>query len=313
MRSQSPIALIVSLGILSSAGAASSSMSIVMGALSPRLPEKKRTVTIGIINAGEASGQFIYPPLIQALISLRGYTGAFGFLAGMALVAIIPAWFLFGKVPARQKTALPADAKSEKPPAVKGEFSSQLVTALKDLSYLMVLAEFFTCGFRIVLFSTHLPGEINFYGLSPQTAALCFSIIGICNIAGTLSSGILGKYFRLKYLLSVIYTIRFMLLIAFLCMPKTAVSFYLFAVGIGLTWNATVPPTIGLIGKLFTGRFLAIFIGIAFFTHQIGAFLGAWLGGLVRNQTGNLMWMWYVALGLALFGALIVLPIREKK
>jgi predicted MFS family arabinose efflux permease len=122
-----------------------------------------------------------------------------------------------------------------------------------------------------------------------------------------------GKYLPLKHLLSFIYALRLVMVIAFLCMPKTAVSFYLFAVGIGLTWNATVPPTVALIGKLFPGRFLAIFIGIAYFTHQIGAFLGAWLGGLVRNQTGSLMWMWYVALGLAAFGALIVLPIREAR
>jgi predicted MFS family arabinose efflux permease len=177
----------------------------------------------------------------------------------------------------------------------------------------MILAQVFSCGYHVVLLCTHLPGEIAYYGLSPQTAALCFSIIGICNIGGTLGSGVLGKYLPLKHLLSIIYALRLVMVIVFLCMPKIALSFYLFAAGIGLTWNATVPPTVALVGKLFNGRFLAIFIGIAYCTHQIGAFLGAWMGGLVRNQTGSLTWMWQVALGLAAFGALIVLPIREAQ
>jgi predicted MFS family arabinose efflux permease len=306
----SPAALVVSMGILSSAGAAAGSMSIIMGGLAPRLPEKKRSVTTGVINAGESAGHFVFPPLGQFFINLRGYTGALGFLGAAALFAILPAWFLFGKgFTAEEKR--PA-AKAEEPPAGKGELAAKILSALKTPAYLMVMAEFFTCGFHVSLFSTHLPGEIRFYGFSPNVAAFCFSIIGICNIAGTIGSGILGKYIRLKYLLSCIYAIRVLIISVYFFVPKTELTFYIFAAGIGLTWNATVPPTLGLVGKLCAGRFLATLIGVVYFAHQIGAFLGAWLGGLVIQQTGNLLWNWYIAAGLALFAALIVLPIREK-
>ncbi|MDR3200810.1 MAG: MFS transporter [Spirochaetales bacterium] len=310
MWASSPVALIVSMGILSSAGAAAGSMSIIMGGLAPRLPEKKRSSTTGLINAGESAGHFVFPPLVQFFINLRGYTGALGFLGAAALFAIVPAWFLFGKGFTAEERR-PA-AKTETPSAGKGEFAARIKAALRTPAYLMVMAEFFTCGFHVSLFSTHLPGEIKFYGFSPNVAAFCFSIIGICNIAGTIGSGILGKYIRLKYLLSCIYAMRVLWIAAYFFAPKTELTFYIFAVGIGFTWNATVPPTIGLVGKLFAGRYLATLFGVVYFAHQIGAFLGAWLGGVVIHQTGNLLWNWYIAAGLALFAALIVLPIREK-
>jgi predicted MFS family arabinose efflux permease len=312
MQAKSPITLILGFGILFPAGGAAGSMSILMGGLAPRLQEKKRSVATGIINAGESAGQFVFAPLLQFLINLRGYTTALGFLGGMALFAIIPARLLFGKRSgAGEDRPAIQTALKDKPPTARGELAKQIQTALRTPSYLMLLAEFFTCGFHVTLFVTHLPGEINFYGLSAAVAALCFSIIGLCNIAGTIGSGILGKYVPMKYILSCVYTVRFLLVVVYLLIPKTALSFYVFAVVIGLTWNATVPPTINLVGRLFAGRFLATLIGLVFFSHQIGAFLGAWLGGLVMQQAGNLLWVWYVAAALSLFAALIVLPIRE--
>jgi predicted MFS family arabinose efflux permease len=309
--SKSPVPLVISLGILAPVGSSAGSMPVLMGSIASRLKEEKRSVITGIINTGGAVGQFVFAPLVQFFITLRGYTGALGFLGGAALFAIIPAWFLGRNLAGGNRVA---EGKEEKPPKpARGELKKQIGTAFREPSYFMLLGEFFTCGFHVTLFGTHFPGEISFHGLSAMVAALCFSIIGICNVAGSIGSGILGKYIRMKYLLSGIYAVRCLLVILYLIAPKTEMTFYVFAVVIGLTWTATVPPTIGLVGKLFGVRFLATLFGLVSLSHQVGAFFGAWLGGLVIQKTGSLLPIWCIAAGLALFASLIVLAIREEK
>jgi predicted MFS family arabinose efflux permease len=189
----------------------------------------------------------------------------------------------------------------------------QLETALRTPSYLLLHAGFFTCGFHVAFLTTHLPGEISLCGHSASVSATSIALIGFFNIGGSIMSGILGKYFRMKYILAAMYGSRAVTIGLYLLAPKTEATFYFFAVLTGITWLATVPPTAGLVGKLFGTRYLATLFGLALLSHQVGAFLGAWLGGVAVEQSGNLLYLWYADMLLALFAAFVNLPIREEK
>ena len=176
----------------------------------------------------------------------------------------------------------------------------QLAIAARDKSYWCLHAGFFTCGFHIAFLVTHLPGEVKLCSLPATVAATSISIIGLANVAGSLWAGWAGGVFRMKYLLFAIYFSRAVAIAIYLAAPKTPLTFYLFAAALGFTWLATVPPTAGLIGKLFGVRYLATLFGLATFTHQIGAFFGAWLGGIALVRFGDYSWMWYADIALAL-------------
>jgi predicted MFS family arabinose efflux permease len=149
-------------------------------------------------------------------------------------------------------------------------------------------------------------------GLTPAVAANSLALIGLFNVAGSLAAGWLGNLYRMKYLLAWIYGTRAIIILAYLAMPKTALNMYLFAAALGFTWLATVPPTSGLVGKLFGTRYLATLFGLTLVSHQVGGFLGAWLGGVALAQTGNYEWMWYADIALALLAAALNFPIREQ-
>jgi predicted MFS family arabinose efflux permease len=189
----------------------------------------------------------------------------------------------------------------------------QVRQAMCDRSYLCLHAGFFTCGFHIAFLVTHLPGEVALCGHSAHVSAASLAIIGLFNIAGSLFAGSLGTRYRMKYILAVMYGSRAVMIAIYLLAPKTALTFYIFAAALGFTWLATVPPTAGLVGKLFGIRYLATLFGLTLLTHQIGAFLGAWLGGLAVAHDGNFLWMWYADIILASLAALVNLPIREEK
>jgi len=189
----------------------------------------------------------------------------------------------------------------------------QLAIAARDKSYWCLHAGFFTCGFHIAFLVTHLPGEVKLCSLPATVAATSISIIGLANVAGSLWAGWAGGVFRMKYLLFANYFSRAVVIAIYLAAPKTPLTFYLFAAALGFTWLATVPPTAGLIGKLFGVRYLATLFGLATFTHQIGAFFGAWLGGIALVRFGDYSWMWYADIALALAAAFVNLPIREAK
>jgi predicted MFS family arabinose efflux permease len=189
----------------------------------------------------------------------------------------------------------------------------QILLALRDPSYLCLHAGFFTCGFHVAFLVTHLPGEVALSGHSARVSAASIGIIGLFNIAGSLFAGALGSRFRMKYILALMYGSRAVMIALFLLAPKTTLTFYLFAVALGFTWLATVPPTAGIVGKLFDTRYLATLFGLTLLTHQVGGFLGAWLGGLVMEHNGNYQWMWYADIALASFASLVNLPIREAK
>ena len=183
--------------------------------------------------------------------------------------------------------------------------------AIADRSYLLLHAGFFTCGFHIAFLVTHLPGEVQLCGLPAQVASWSLALIGLSNIAGSLAAGWAVQRYRSKYVLAWMYGSRALLVALYLMAPKTAMTFYIFAVGLGLTWLATVPPTAGVVGKLFGTRYLGTLFGLTLLSHQIGGFLGAWLGGIAIIQTGDYNWMWYADMALAAAAALCNLPIRE--
>lgn len=307
----SPLLLIISQGILSPAGCAAGSFSVLIGIVAARLPSDKSSVASGVINAGGSVGQFALAPLVQLMIHLRGYYGGLVLLAGSALLSIIPSWFL-----CKGKNGV-CDPSTKQTAASAGEpamtLRQQLKIAAKDRSYILLHIGFFTCGFHVAFLTTHLPGEVSLSGFPATVAATSLSLIGLCNIGGSVIAGILGKYFRMKYILSALYAFRAAMIAMYLMSAKTETDFYIFAVATGFTWLATVPPTSGIVGKLFGTRYLATLFGLTLLSHQIGGFLGAWLGGLAIQLSGNLQWVWYLDVILALIAALVNLPIREPK
>ena len=188
---------------------------------------------------------------------------------------------------------------------------AQLRLALRNHSYLYLHAGFFICGFHIAFLITHLPGEVALCGLPASVSATALALIGLFNIAGSLSAGILGARYRMKYILALLYAARAFILLAYLLGPKTTWAFYLFAGALGFTWLATVPPTAGLVGKLFGTRYMSTLFGLTLLSHQTGGFFGAWLAGLAFVHFGSYTWIWISDIALAIIAALIHLPIRE--
>ncbi len=301
--------LLVMLGCLAPAGAAAGSFSILIGATAARLPAARRSFAGGVINAGGSVGQFVFAPMVQFFIQAWGYASALFMLAAWALSTIPLARLLCPKGHTPADFALPLPAKAASGPGLR----DQLRDALRNRSYILLHAGFFTCGFHVAFLVTHLPGEVAVCGHSAAVSAASLSLIGLCNIAGSLGAGFLGNHFRMKYILAAAYGARALIIAAFVAAPKTEMTFYLFAAATGLTWLATVPPTAGIVGKLFGTRYLATLFGLTLLTHQVGGFLGAYLGGLAVASTGNYLWMWYADIALAALAAVVNLPIKEEK
>jgi predicted MFS family arabinose efflux permease len=297
--------LLLTLGVLSAAGAGAGSFSILIGGTARTLNPKQRSLAAGVINAGGSLGQFVFAPVTQAIIAAASWGTAMFTLAAAALLTIPLAW------PLRSRPAPPTTTSTDaKPPITLRE---QLRIAVRDPSFLFLNVGFFTCGFHVAFLVTHFPGEIQNCGLTAGVAANSLALIGLFNVGGSLAAGYLGQRIRMKNLLAGIYATRAALIVIYLLMPKTAVNVYLFAAGLGLTWLATVPPTSGIVGKLFGVRYLGTLFGLTLVSHQTGAFLGAWLGGVAMSRLGSYQWVWYADMALALAAAIANLPIREEK
>ena len=295
------LGLIASLGLLSAMGSGASSFSVLFGAAANRLPLEARGTASGIINAGGSFGQFIFAPILQKLIQAIGWMGAMWSLALMVLAAL----------PLVRNVA-PASTHAR--PAGHGDGHGpwrSVKEAMQDRSYLLLHAGFFTCGFHIAFLVTHLPGEVNLCGLPPSVASWSLAIIGLGNVFGSLFAGNCVARYRSKYILFWMYGSRALLIALYLAAPRTDLTFYLFAAGLGFTWLATVPPTAAIVGKLFGVRHLGTLFGLTLLSHQTGGFLGAWLGGLAVTRYGDFSWMWYADMTLAGLAALVNLPIRE--
>ncbi|MBS0345416.1 MAG: MFS transporter [Proteobacteria bacterium] len=298
----SAFGLVLTLGLLSAMGSGAGSFSVLIGAAAQRMPAEARGAASGVINAGGSFGQFVFAPVLQGLIQALGWMGAMWSLALMTLGALP----LVNKLTDRPVTQVHhTDAASD------GGLRQAIGTALRNRDYLLLHAGFFTCGFHIAFLVTHLPGEVNLCGLPASVASWSLAIIGLANVLGSLYAGACISRYRSKHVLAVMYASRALLIGWYLLAPHTATTFYLFAAGLGATWLATVPPTAGIVGKLFGIRYLATLFGLTLLSHQVGGFLGAWLGGLAVARFGDYSWMWYADMALALFAALVNLPIRE--
>jgi MFS family permease len=301
---QSTFGLSMTLGVLSAAGAGAGSFSVLIGAVAQRIPAERRGMASGVINAGGSFGQFVFAPVLQKLIQLMGWMGALWSLAVISLAAL----------PMARALRRPADLHASLSSHEQGSgLGATLRNAMQDRSYLLLHAGFFTCGFHIAFLVTHLPGEVQLCGLPPGVASWSLAIIGLANVFGSLVAGWAVQRYRSKYVLFWMYASRSLLILAYLVAPRTAMTFYLFAAGLGFTWLATVPPTASVVGKLFGHRYLGTLFGLTLLSHQTGGFLGAWLGGIAVTRLGSYQVMWWADIALAAVAALCNVPIREAR
>ena len=301
--------LTLTMGVMIAFGAGAGSFSILISQVANKLPARMHGTASGVVNAGGSFGQFVFAPLVQGLIFLPmvGWKGALYALAAISLLVLpIARWLTRGDAKpqsaAAQTTAVPEQTLRQ---AVKQSFG--------DRSYILLHLGFFTCGFHIAFLVTHLPTEVAICGLPPSVASWSLALIGISNVIGSLVVGWSVGRWRSKYILFWMYASRVLLIAVYLLSPRTDVTFYLFAIGLGLTWLATVPPTAAIVGKLFGVRYLATLFGLTLLSHQIGGFFGAYLGGWAITAFGDYGWMWYADMALAAAAAVLNLPIREEK
>ena len=295
--------LILAIGVLSAGGAGMAGPSVLMAATARLIPPERRGMATGIVNAGGSFGQFLMAPLAAALTVGLGWAGAMQSLALLVLLALPAAWVLRGQ------PALTGAAASVAPVVLPAR--EAIAKALQTPSFLMLAAGFFVCGFHVAFLATHLPGVIAACGLPAPVGAWALGVIGLFNIVGSLAMGWAVGRWRMKSLLALVYASRAIAVLVFLLAPKTEAVVLVFAAVMGLTFLSTVPPTVGLVAKFFGTGNLAMLFGLVMLAHQIGGFLGAWLGGQVFEATSAYDAVWYIDIVLAVGAALIHLPIRE--
>ncbi len=295
--------LILAVGVLAAGGAGIAGPAVLMAATMRLLPRERHGMATGIINAGGSFGQFVMAPIAGALIAGYGWGAALQVLAALVLLALPAAWILGGG-------ARPAAAGAVPAAPVLGS-GAALRAALRHPGYLMLHAGFFVCGFHVAFLATHLPGVVAACGLPVQFGAWALGILGLFNIVGSVAMGWAVGRWRMKSLLALVYASRAAAVLIFLLAPKSGLVVLLFAGFMGLTFLSTVPPTAGLVAKFFGTGNMALLFGLVLLTHQVGGFLGVWLGGKVFEASGSYDWLWYIDIVLAIGAALIHLPIRE--
>ena len=276
--------------------------SLVLGAVVMNTPSQWRSLALGLVTSGGSFGQFACIPVAQSLLNSFGWSLSFLWLA---LIAATMLAFSLGL------RSLPASSRLEPEPA-KEPARVILARALSYRSYQFLIAGFFVCGLQIVFIAMHLPAYLQDNKLDPSVTAWAFSLIGLFNIIGSLGCGWLGGRYSKKYSLSWLYLIRSIAVMAFVLLPLSGASAIVFGAVIGLLWLGTVPLTSGLVAQMFGARDVALLYGLVFLSHQLGSFLGAWLGGLVYDYSGNYDLMWALVIISGLFAALMHMPIRER-
>jgi predicted MFS family arabinose efflux permease len=290
-------------GVLIGIALACSGMSVVLGAIMRASPPEKRGLYGGIVTAGGSVGQLIFMPTTQAMIQKWDWQPTLQILAVVSIAIVLCAFAL----PREHKQAAPA-TDTTGAATVRGA----LKVAFEDRSYLLLVTGFFVCGFHLAFIGYHLPQFAALCGLSPTAASDSLALVGGFNAAGCIVIGVLMRKMQSKYLLSAIYFLRAVAIAAFFLLPVTELSIRVFGAAMGLLWLSTVPPTSGLVARLFGTRYLTMLFGIAFFSHQIGAFIGAsWAGWLFDTQ-GNYNAVWWVSIALGVLSAIVHLPIRER-
>ena len=297
--------LILAIGVLSAGGAGMAGPSVLMAATMRLVPPANRGMATGIVNAGGSFGQFLFAPLAVGIMAVGGWVLAVQSLAALTLLALPAAWVLRGH---SDVPALPGSARKES----TGEAVRR---ALADRSFRLLAAGFFVCGFHVAFLATHLPGVVAACGLPQAVGAWALSLLGLFNIVGSFgigwAIGFRGGRWPMKRLLSLIYATRALAVLVFVLTPKSTPVMLVFAAVMGLTYLSTVPPTAGLVAKFFGPAHMGTLFGLVMVTHQIGGFLGAFLGGKAFELTGSYDWLWYADILLAVGAALIHLPIRE--
>ncbi len=298
--------LLLAIGILGAGGAGMAGPAVLMAAATRLIPPGRQGIATGIVNAGGSTGQFLLAPLAAALMVGIGWVGAMQVMALLVLLCLPAAWVLRGHSQHPQNLAgAPAPQRLGTREAI--------AQALRDPGYRLLAAGFFVCGFHVAFLATHLPGVVEACGLPTQWAGWALSLLGFFNIVGSVAMGWAVGRWRMKSLLSLVYATRGIAVLLFLLAPKTGPVVLLFSAVMGVTFLSTVPPTAGLVAKFFGPANMATLFGIVMLTHQLGGFLGAWLGGAVFEATGRYDWVWYADIVLAAGAALIHLPIREAR
>lgn len=294
------LGLVFAIGVLGAGGAGMAGPAVLMAATMRLLPLEKRGMATGIVNAGGSFGQFLMAPIAGALMVAVGWGNAMQVMAGIVLLALPAAFFLKGN-----------NAQAATPGVKTMGAGDAIRLALRTPSFLLLAAGFFVCGFHVAFLATHLPGVVAACGLPTQWGAWALGILGLFNIVGSLAMGWAVGRWRMKSLLSLVYAVRAVAVLVFLFAPKTGPVVLVFAAVMGVSFLSTVPPTAGLVAKFFGTSHMATLFGVVMLTHQVGGFLGAYLGGKVFDATGSYNWIWYADILLAVGAALIHLPIKE--
>ena len=291
----------LSAGVLIGFGLSGSSFTIVLGAFGRLLPPEWRSLAFGVGTAAGSFGQFLYSPVAVALMDHFGWRGAITIFAGVTLLI----------VPLAVALATPRSTAPVAPVATQS-FRQAIGEAFMHRSYVLLVLGFFTCGFQLAFTTVHLPSYLVDRGLSAEVGGWTLAIIGLFNIIGSLGSGYLGARMPKRYILSAIYFARALSILIFITLPPSTVTTLVFGAVTGLLWLSTVPPTSGLVATMFGTRWLAMLFGFAFFSHQVGGFLGVWLGGIVYDYAGSYNPVWYLSIFFGVMSAIINLPINEQ-
>ncbi|PKO30721.1 MAG: MFS transporter [Betaproteobacteria bacterium HGW-Betaproteobacteria-9] len=299
--SPTPLTFALTAGVLIGAAQAGTTYAVIYGVIGRQIPAEKRSWAMGVAAAAGSFGQFLMVPIEGWLISSFGWQEALLFLCA-AVLLIMPLslflrepGFVGGIAPKREQTIVQA-----------------LREAFKYRSFQLLMAGYFVCGFQVVFIGVHMPSYLKDNGLSPQVASYALALIGLFNVIGTYAAGALGQRFPKRYILSFIYIARAVAISIFLIVPLSPASVYVFASVMGVLWLSTVPPTNAVVAQIFGVAHLSMLGGFVFFSHQIGSFMGVWLGGVLYDQTGSYDIVWYISIALGVFAALINLPVRES-
>ena len=299
----SPLWLHVSAGMMIGLGMAAASFSIVLAAFGRRVPPEKRPMVFGIGTAAGSMGQFLFAPIGRAFIADYGWSQAL-ILLGIIMLAI-PVLALALRGRSDQNAA--ADY-------IKDQTLTQAVRqAFAHRSYVLLVVGFFVCGFHVAFITAHLPAYLDDLGMDPTLGAWSLALIGLFNVIGSLASGVIAGRYSKPIFLSLIYLARAVIIALFILLPVTPLSVLVFSATMGLLWLSTVPPTSALVAIMFGPKYMATLMGIVFFNHQVGAFLGVWLGGRLYDTTGSYDVVWYLGIALGIMAAIVHWPIREAR
>lgn len=297
-----PVWLHVGGGVLVGLAVGAGSFGTILSAFARNVTPEQRSMAFGIGTAAGSAGMFLFAPLSQGLVSAFGWSDSLVILGAMMLVVPLVAIPLRGN----------ASSGSQSQSVYKQSIGQALKEALGHKSYLLLVSGFFVCGYQVAFITAHFPAYIGDIGIDARYAVIALALIGFFNIIGSLAAGVIGQRYSKPYFLSLIYIGRSIVVSAFLLLPQSPLTVILFAIAMGLLWLSTVPPTNALVAIMFGTRHLGLLGGIVFLSHQIGSFLGVWMGGYLYDHFGSYDPVWWIGVVLGLFAALVHWPIEEK-